>query len=69
MTTTLVRAQDLEAVTLDVGEPCKMISNETKAARRILDFAEDDMDFVMVQFVEEGDCRKVKLDHLWSIQQ
>jgi len=69
VTTTLVRTQDLHPVAPDIGDPCKLLlHNETKAAGLMLEFVENDMDFVMVQFKEETACRKVKLDHLCSIQ-
>ena len=60
---------DLEPlVPEDIGEACKLLlANETEAAGTILDFVENDTDYVLVQFNNEESCRKVKLEHLCSI--
>ena len=67
--TTQVKTMDLEPlVPEDIGEACKLLlANETEAAGTILDFVENDTDYVLVQFNNEESCRKVKLEHLCSI--
>lgn len=68
ITTTVVRCLALEPFVPEVGEPCKLLGhNETEAVGRILDFVEEDMDFVMVQFDGEASCRKIKLDNLCAV--
>ena len=67
--TTQVKIFDLEPlVPEDIGEPCKLLlPNETEAAGTILDFVENDTDYVLVQFNNEESCQKVKLENLCSI--